>query len=98
MNYIENIRLEDLTPEQQDLATQIGITAYRNLVRIYGGETIHVACQNSVTIEARNRDIFSRFQQGKDYKELAKTFGMSQRHIRNIINEMEARSWKKKAQ
>ena len=98
MNYIENIRLEDLPLEHQDLAMQIGLAAYRNLVRIYGGESIHVACQSSVTIEARNRDIFSRFQQGKDYKELAKTFGMSQRHIRNIINEMEAKSWKKKPQ
>ena len=98
MNYIENIRLEDLPLEQQDLAMQIGLAAYRNLVRIYGGESIHVACQSSVTIEARNPDIFSRFQQGKDYKELAKTFGMSQRHIRNIINEMEAKSWKKKPQ
>ena len=96
MSYIENIRLEDLTPEQQDLATQIGLEAYRNLVRIYGGETIHVACQSSVTIEARNRDILSRFQQGKDYKQLAKAFGMSQRHIRNIIKEMYSKSWKKK--
>lgn len=87
MNPVDNIRLEDLSGEQLQLATIVGIEAYRELVRQFGGTHIYVPEHNSFRAMRRNEKIRKDFD-GYNFRELARKYDLSESMIRRIVRDV----------
>ena len=85
------IQLSDLRGEQREIAQAIGIKAYIELVKLYGGSNIYIAKMDKLFCIKRDAEIIRHFN-GENYTSLAKQYGLSERAVRTIvadyINEM----------
>lgn len=79
------IRMEDIPPEQRDLAEELGMDSYIKLVRLCGGQNLYVPKLESIQRDGRDREIRARFN-GGNYRILAAQFRLSERQVRKIIN------------
>lgn len=84
MSLLDNLTLDDLDADQRELAECVGIEAYKNLVQTYAGSYVYVCKEDTITSELRNRIIKQEFN-GYNYLELARTYNLSERTIRNIV-------------
>lgn len=84
MEYIPKI--DDLNGTQKEIAEIIGIDAYIKLIKHYGGEVIYIGKDEKIVNAERNDKIIKKFN-GKNYHQLHKEFGLSERAIRKIIND-----------
>lgn len=87
MNPLDNIDLEDLEGDQLQLATAIGIEAYRELVKEYGGTHIYIPEHEGFKATLRNADIRRDFN-GYNFKELAKKYNLTESSIRRIVEDI----------
>ena len=85
------IQLSDLRGEQREIAQAIGIKAYIELVKLYGGSNIYIAKMDKLFCIKRDAEIIRHFN-GEIYTSLAKQYGLSERAVRTIVadymNEM----------
>ena len=84
---INKVRMEDIPEGNRELVEVIGLDAFKKLVKYMGGCILYIPLESSITRVIRNRLIRSDFS--GDYKGLAKSFRISESHIRKIINEKE---------
>ena len=84
INYLSK---EDLPEFLKQLVDVIGIEAFINLIKEYGGSSLYIPNENSVLKPIRNRLIKKHFN-GHNYKELAKEFKISEMQVRNIVNNL----------
>lgn len=87
MNPLENIQLEDLAGDQLQLATVIGIEAYRELVKEYGGSHIYIPEHETFKAAQRNATIRKEFN-GYNFRELGKKYGLTESSIRRIVDDI----------
>lgn len=86
LDIIENISLDDIKNEEQKaLAQTIGIEAYIRLVKMYGGTSVYVFKQDSLTKSLRDERIKQEFN-GRNYSYLAKKYNLTQQRVRDIVN------------
>ena len=76
---------EDVPEILQNLIDIMGIEAFIELIKQYGGSSLYIPNENSVLKPIRNRLIKKHFN-GHNYKELAKEFKISEMQVRNIIH------------
>lgn len=76
---------EDVPEILQGLVDIMGIEAFIELIKQYGGSSLYIPNENSVLKPIRNRLIKEYFN-GHNYKELAKEFKISEMQVRNIIH------------
>ena len=76
---------EDVPEILQGLVDIMGIEAFIELIKQYGGSSLYIPNENSVLKPIRNRLIKKHFN-GHNYKELAKEFKISEMQVRNIIH------------
>lgn len=81
---INKVRMEDIPEGNRELVEVIGLDAFKKLVKYMGGCILYIPLESSITRVIRNRLIRSAFN--GDYKGLAKSFRISESHIRKIIN------------
>lgn len=86
-DFLSRIDLEDLPEDQYEIAEIIGIENYRELVRIFGGTSIRIWKADSLTKEIRNTAICTDYAKGHSIKYLCRKYGLSDRGIRNIIQQ-----------
>ena len=84
MSLLDNITLDDLDPEQRELAECIGLEPYKKLVQNYAGSCVYVRKPDTVTASIRNTNIQKEFN-GYNYLELAKKYNLSEISIRRIV-------------
>ena len=82
INYLTK---EDVPEILQNLIDIMGIEAFIQLIKQYGGSSLYIPNENSVLKPIRNRLIKKHFN-GHNYKELAKEFKISEMQVRNIIH------------
>ena len=82
INYLTK---EDVPEILQNLVDIMGIEAFIELIKQYGGSSLYIPNENSVLKPIRNRLIKKHFN-GHNYKELAKEFKISEMQVRNIIH------------
>lgn len=90
---IDKLTIEDvaaLTEEQQLLVECVGLETYKKLLKEYSGVSFHVGKAESITKEIRNRLIYDEFD-GKNIKQLAVKYGLTQRSIYAVLSEMRSR-------
>ncbi len=89
------LRLEELSEEQRQIAETIGPEAYLKLTRRYGGTLIYVAkVEENWQRRKRDEQIREEFD-GSNYTQLAVRYGLTETWIRNIVME-KARELKRK--
>ena len=76
---------EDVPEILQGLVDIMGIEAFIELIKQYGGSSLYIPNENSVLKPIRNRLIIEYFN-GNNYKQLAKEFKISEMQVRNIIH------------
>ena len=86
MDLLDRVQMEDLDEEQRTLAGLIGIEAFRALVRNYNGTPIYIPKIESLEKPVRDELIREEFD-GKNYRELALKYGLTETWIRNIVIE-----------
>jgi len=76
---------EDVPEILQGLVDIMGIEAFIELIKQYGGSSLYIPNENSVLKPIRNRLIREYFN-GNNYKQLAKEFKISEMQVRNIVH------------
>lgn len=84
MSLLDEITLDDLDPEQRELAECIGLEAYKNLIKNYAGSLIYIRKPDSIANNFRNEEIRRKFN-GYNYHELALEYNLSTVSIRRIV-------------
>lgn len=86
MNLLDELTLDDLDPEQRELADCIGLAAYKKLVATYAGSSLNIRMPGNLTIKQRNRKLIEEFN-GYNFGELARKYRLTERQVRNIVAE-----------
>ena len=84
INYLTK---EDVPEILQNLIDIMGIEAFIELIKQYGGSSLYIPNENSVLKPIRNR-LIKQYFNGHNYKELAKEFKISEMQVRNIVNNL----------
>lgn len=82
---LEKVTMEDIPEVHKDLAEVLGLDAFKKLVRYVGGSSIYVPVEGCITRSRRNKILKETFK--GDYKQLAKTYRISEAHVRRILSE-----------
>lgn len=87
MDFLDELKLEDLTTEQREIADTLGgLDIYINFIRNFGGSNVYAVLPEMLTIAIRNRHIREEFN-GYNYKELARKYRISEISVRRVVNE-----------
>lgn len=81
------ITLDDLSDEQRQFAEIVGLSAYKQLIGIYGGTTVYIPKIDWFDRTVRNKAIREEFN-GYNFKELGKKYGLTEVQIRNIVSDL----------
>ena len=81
---MEYIKLEDIPQELVGVADFMGIDKFIEFCNEYGGIAIYFPSKKTLFRNSRNREIINRYN-GKNIKDLARKFEISEVQIRNII-------------
>lgn len=79
------LKISDLPPQFENIATEIGIERTKLLFKEFGGTSVYFPTEKMIYKEARDREIISNYN-GFNHKELAVKYNMSESYIRAIIN------------
>ena len=83
-NSDSNIKLDDIPQELVGVANFMGIDKFIEFCNEYGGIAIYFPSKKTLFRNSRNREIINRYN-GKNIKDLARAFEISEVQIRNII-------------
>lgn len=87
MDFLDELRIEDLDVEQREIADNLGgFDIYINFIRKFGGSYVYAVLPETLTTEIRNKHIRKEFN-GRNYKELAYKYSISESSVRRIINK-----------
>lgn len=91
MELLQSVKMEDLTPDQQELAELVGMPTFLKLVEECGGGYIYVPKADSISRRARNALIKSDYD-GTNLKALAAKYRLTEIQIRHILAEPNKKS------
>ena len=81
-----DIRLDDLTGNQREIAELIGLDNYIKLSKCYGGDSsLYIQKYSEIVKNARNREIRKKYN-GYNIRQLARMYNLSEQHIRQICS------------
>ena len=84
---LELLKLEDIkSPSGAEIAQLIGMAAFRELVFHYGGCNLYIPEAEKLILPVRNEMILREFN-GNNRTQLARKWGISERHMRNLTKE-----------
>lgn len=91
MELLQRVTMEDLTPEQQELAELVGMPTFLKLVEECGGGYIYVPKADTISRSARNTQIKADYD-GANLKALAAKYRLTEMQIRHILAEPNKKS------
>ncbi|MEF9992335.1 MAG: Mor transcription activator family protein [Peptostreptococcaceae bacterium] len=80
------LKISDLPPQFESIASKIGIEKTTVLFEEFGGGMVYFPSKKMIYREARNREIVARFN-GANINDLSNMYNLSNIHIRAIIRE-----------
>ena len=84
---LDKLALEDLRGESRALADIVGLEAFKNLVRHYGGTSkLYVPSADTVAIPVRD-ELIRREYDGDNLHELVRKWGLTDRWIYEIVKD-----------
>jgi len=88
---MDEIAPEDLPSQWQELAASLGLVNLLQLCKLYGGTSLYIPKYENLISPAKRRAIGKLFN-GRNHKELARRFEISERSVYEIASEL---SWRK---
>ena len=88
---MDEIAPEDLPPQWQELAASLGLVNLLQLCKLYGGTSLYIPKYENLIAPAKRRAVGKLFN-GRNHKELARRFELSERSVDEIASEL---SWRK---
>lgn len=85
MDCLDKLTLDMLSKDQYDLAECIGVPAYAQLVRAYGGCNIYIGKRDVAEKAVRDALIRKEFD-GSNMKQLARKYAVATNTIRLIVS------------
>ena len=82
---LSKVKMEDIPEGHRELAEVIGLDAFKKLIKYAGGSTIYIPVESCIVREIRNRILKATFR--GDYKSMARTYRISEAHLRRILKE-----------
>lgn len=91
---MDYIKIEDIPEEFIGLVNFMGIEKFIEFCNEYGGIAIYFPSKKTLLRNGRNREIIKRYN-GKNIKDLARAFEISEVQVRNIIKSSQCslRQW-----
>ena len=86
MSAQEEIRLEDLSEGQQEVAALIGPENFRKLMEVYGGAYLYIPKTDRLERMECNERIRAEFD-GYNFRELARKYDLTEITIRSIVSD-----------
>ena len=86
MSAQEEIRLEDLSEGQQEVAALIGPENFRKLMEVYGGAYLYIPKTDRLERMESNERIRAEFD-GYNFRELARKYDLTEITIRSIVSD-----------
>lgn len=86
MSEQEDIRLEDLSEGQQEVAALIGLENFRKLMEVYGGAYLYIPKTDRLERMERNERIRAEFD-GYNFRELARKYDLTEITIRSVVSD-----------
>lgn len=84
---LDKLTLEDIRGEGRALADVVGIEAFKNLIRYYGGTSkLYVPSMDKVVIPIRD-ELIRREYNGENIHELVRRWGLTERWIYEIVKD-----------
>ena len=80
---LDMLMIRDLDGDSLNLAEVIGIEAFRNIVKVYGGSAIYIPKKDGLILPLRNELIIREYNGGNAYL-LARKWGLTERRIQEI--------------
>jgi len=80
------VSIFQLEGEQRELAEVIGLESYKKLVEWCGGSSVYIKKSDTLTRNQRNDEIRRDFN-GRNYKEIARKYNLSESSIRKILSD-----------
>lgn len=71
--------------QQKQLMAKLTVAVMNRLSREIGGESYYITKTDANELTRRNWEMFGEFT-GNNYRELSKRYGMSNAHVRKIVN------------
>jgi Mor family transcriptional regulator len=81
---INSLALDDLEGAAYDLAEVVGIEAFRELVRVYGGGQLYIPLEREVCRPQRDIAI-RRAYNGRNVRQLARRYELTDRTVQRIV-------------
>lgn len=82
------LTLHDLPAGCRALASCIGMEAFLEVARQFGGETVYIPNLCQLRNSARNRDIRAAYHgDAEEVEDLSRKYRLSRRQIRNIVRK-----------
>ena len=81
---LDDMKREDLPESVWDIIDTIGIDAFKDLVRVFGGSNLYIPNEGGLVRSFRNRFIRENFD--GDYMVFARKFGISEAMVRLIVS------------
>ena len=78
------IQLDDLPADFRDVVAIIGLEPAIRLAEVLGGGPIYIPDRDSISRASRDRAIRAAFN-GRNYRELSRTYGLCISRIRSIV-------------
>lgn len=86
LEWLDEVKIEDIPIVNQTLAKTIGIEAFLKLAMAAGGTVLYVPKLDGLLQPARDRKIIKEFD-GYNYKELAIKYNLSETWVRQVIQQ-----------
>ena len=93
MSQWDEIGINDLEGDMIDVAENVGLSAAKKLLTVFGGESIYFPKPESVIRAGRDRKIYQEFKTD-NYRHLAIKYKLTTRQIRAIVKEQRRRNHK----
>lgn len=83
----DGITIDDLYGQQRDIAETIGLKAYIELTKTFGGDELYIQKYTELLKIPRNKSIRAEFT-GYNSAELARKYDLSERYVRDICSDL----------
>ena len=87
---LDEIAPDDLPAQWQELAASVGLVNLLQLCKLYGGTSLYIPKYDNLIAPAKRRAVAKLFD-GKNHKELARRFELSERSVYEIASELSAK-------
>ena len=85
MMLLDELTLDNLDKAQREIAEAIGLDAYKQLIRKFGGAYLYVCKEETVVKKLRDDKIREDFN-GGNIRALCQRYNLSESQIRSIVN------------